>query len=197
MTSLRLFARPTCITMIHARAIAQRKIVQDSSRNRFSMKGYTARKYVLAAFVLVYAAIAHWGGMTSPDREFFPVFNWSLFTHVYPVQELPELRVVSIGGKTFPEPVNFFELDTYFESARLRSIIVTKTLSRIRAAIHRQDAEEVARLRKIIESRHLAGHGPVEYEIRTVKYRPVDRWKNKDHVVKETLEGRFRSEGAE
>jgi hypothetical protein len=169
--------------------------VQDSSPNRFSTRGYTARKYALAAFVILYAVVAHWGGMTSPDREFFPVFNWSLFTHVYPVQELPELRVLSIGDKHFPEPVNFFELDSYFESARLRSIIVTKTLSRLRAAILRKDDAEIARLRKIIETRHLTGHGPVEYEIRTVKYRPVERWKNKDHVVQETVEARFKSKG--
>jgi hypothetical protein len=167
--------------------------VQDHSSNRFSTKGYVATKYALAAFVILYAAIAHWGGVSSPDREFFPVFNWSLFTHVYPVQELPELRVVSIGDKSFPEPVNFFELDSYFESARLRSIIVTKTLSRLRAAILRNDDAEVARLRKIIETRHLSGHGPVEYEIRTVKYRPVERWKNRDHVVMGTLEARFRT----
>jgi hypothetical protein len=171
--------------------------VQDHSAKRFSTKGYVARKYALAAFVMLYVAIAHWGGIRSPDREFFPVFNWSLFTHVYPVQELPELRVVSIGDKTFPEPVNFFELDSYFESARLRSIIVTKTLSRLRAAILRKDEAEIARLRKIIETRHLSGHGPVDYEIRTVKYRPVERWKNRDHVVKETLEARFKTGGAE
>jgi hypothetical protein len=30
-----------------------------------------------------------------------------------------------------------------------------------------------------------------------VKYRPVERWKNQDHVVKETLEARFRSGDAE
>lgn len=167
--------------------------MQNPSRNRFSTKGYTARKYALAAFVIVYVAVAHWGSTASANREFFPVFNWSLFTHVYPVQELPELHVLSIGDTKFPKPISYFELDSYFESARLRSIVVTKTLSRLRAALLRNDEAEVARLRTIIETRHLAGHGPVEYEIRTLKYRPVDRWKNKDHIVAQTVEARFKT----
>jgi hypothetical protein len=161
------------------------------------MKGYTARKYALGVFVLAYTVVAHWGWEASPRREFFPVFNWSLFTHVYPLQTLPELHVLSIGDTKLATPVNYFELDAYFESARLRSIIVTKTLGRLQAALLRNDEAEVARLRKIIETRHLSGHGPVEYEICAVRFEPLERWKNRDHIVEQTVLGRFKSEAAQ
>jgi hypothetical protein len=169
--------------------------VQASAQNRFSTTGYTARKYVLGGFVTVYALVAYWGGHVSPRGEFFPVFNWSLFTHIWPHQTLPELHVVSIGDRKLDQPVNFFELDSYFESARLRSIVVTKTLGRLQAALLRNDAAEVARLRTIIETRHLGGHGPVEYEIRSVRFAPVERWKNKDYVPEQTVLARFKFEG--
>jgi hypothetical protein len=171
--------------------------VQDSVRDRFSTHGYTARKYALVVFVAAYAVVAHWGGKSSPRREFFPVFNWSLFTHIYSVPMLPELHVVSIAGEKLAKPVNYFELDTYFESARQRSIVVTKTLGQLHAAILRKDDAEVARLRRIIETRHLSGHGPVEYEVRTVRFMPVQRWKNKDEVFEQTVVGRFTSGVAE
>ena len=167
----------------------------QSATRRFSTKGYTARKYALAAFVVVYAVVAEWGARVSPHLEFFPVFNWSLFTFVHPDPTHPELHVVSIGDKTFAAPVNYFDLDSYFEPARQRASTVTKTLRRLRAAIAANDAAEIARLRKIIETRYLSGHGPIEYEIRFVHFNALERWKDKNHVIDETVLARFKSEG--
>jgi hypothetical protein len=175
----------------------QELIVQQSERNRFSTKGYTARKWILPLFVAAYAVVAHWGWETSPRREFFPVFNWSPFTHVYWTHTLPELHVVSIGDKRFAKPINFWELDSHFESARRRSIVLTKTLGRLTAAAERGDTAEVERLRRVIEARHLSGHGEVEYEVRTVSFLPTERWKNKDSILDQKVVGRFKLEATQ
>jgi hypothetical protein len=167
--------------------------VPSHARSRLSTRGYTARNYALALFVIAYSIVAYWGGRVSPRGEFFPVFNWSLFTHVYPLQTLPELYVIRIGDRTLAKPLNYFELDSYFESARQRSVIVTKTAGRLRDAIVRGDDREVARLRKIIEARHLSGHGAVEYELRAVRFMAVDRWKDKDRIIDQQVLGRFRT----
>jgi hypothetical protein len=159
------------------------------------MTGYVVRKYVLFAFVAAYSVVAVWGGEVSPRREFFPVFNWSLFTHLYPMQNAPELYVLSIGGRAFPKPVNYFELGRYFESARMRSSVVPKTLLQLSRAVSAKDAAEVARLRAIIETRHLAGHGPVEYEVRNVRFMAVERWKDRDRIIDQQVVGRFTTKG--
>ena len=142
----------------------------------YSLRGYKARKLIIGVFLAAYVTVAFLGGRMSPRGEFFPVFNWSLFTYVHPVRALIELYVVRVGDKTFDKPVNYFELDDYFETARIRSTDLKKTLERYDKAGSRNDTKEMEKLRGVIEAQHLSGHGPVEYEIRYVAFRPVDRW---------------------
>jgi hypothetical protein len=147
-----------------------------AARSTYSDRGYRARKAFVALFVTTYVTVASLGGRMSPQGEFFPVFNWSLFTHVHPSRGLLELYVIRIGDKTFDQPVNYFELDSYFETARVRSTDLKKTLSRYAAAKRTRDTRAMAKLRAVIEGQHLSGHGRVEYEIRYVVFRPIDRW---------------------
>jgi hypothetical protein len=146
------------------------------AKTSYSVRGHTARKLIIGVFIVAYVAVAHMGGRMSPRLEFFPVFNWSLFTHVHPVRGLLELYVSRIGDKTFDEPVNYFELDDYFETARNRSTDVKKTLERYVMAKQAGDTATMEKLRGVIEARHLGGHGTVQYEIRYVVFKPVDRW---------------------
>jgi hypothetical protein len=60
---------------------------------------------IIASFIASYVVVAYLGGKVSHRGEFFPVFNWSLFTHVSPVRGLLELYVVRVGDKTFDRPV--------------------------------------------------------------------------------------------
>jgi hypothetical protein len=184
-----------CPPVLSMHTIAAQERMEESPRKRFSMRGYTARKYLLAVFISVYGIVAYWGGEASRRGEFFPVFNWSLFTHIYSLQTLPELHIVSLGGQKFPKPVNYFELPTHFESARLRASVVPKTVAQLYRAILRDDQAEIARLRRIIELRHLKGHGEVEYEICVVRFMAVDRWKNRDHIIDQNVVARFKSGG--
>jgi hypothetical protein len=145
---------------------------------RYTLRGHTFRKLMVALFTTAYVAVAYVGGEVSPRGEFFPVFNWSLFTYVHPVRALLELYVVRIGDKTFDKPVHYFELDDYFETARNRSTDLKKTLERYVMARNAGDTETMQKLRGVIERQHLGGHGTVEYEIRYVVFQPVDRWRN-------------------
>jgi hypothetical protein len=164
------------------------------SRNRaqaaYSTRGYVARKLIIASFIASYVVVAYLGGKVSHRGEFFPVFNWSLFTYVSPVRGLLELHVVRVGDKTFDRPVNYFELDSYFETARNRSTDVKKTLERLVAAHQRKDTETESTLRAVLEHQHLSGHGRVVYEIRYVIFSPVDRWLN-GTVMRQQLIARF------
>src|SRR5687767_9663083 len=105
--------------------------MRDRAKPRFTRKSHAACKLALVVFVAWYAVVADWGGETSARGEFFPVFNWSLFTYVKPVRGLLELYVVRIGDHTFPQPINYFELDSYFATVRNRSTDLKKTMERL------------------------------------------------------------------
>ena len=167
------------------------------ARNRFSTKGYTATKVALMVIAAVYTVVAVWGGRTSPRGEFFPVFNWSLFSYVDAYPLLAELHVISIGDKRFERPVNYFELSSFYEDARQRSSNVSKAIVRLHIALRLKDTAEAERLRKVIERTYLSGHGPVQYEIGSVRLTAVERWKNrknKNYVGDYTAMARFKME---
>lgn len=153
---------------------------------RYPLRNYNALKVVIAAFVACYGIVAYQGGARSERGEYFPVFNWSLFTYVSSVRGLLELHVKRIGDHEFEHPVNYFELDEYFHTASNRSTDLKKNLERLVRAKKRGDEAQVAALRKLIENRHLSGHGPVEYEIVYVVFSPVDRWKT-GRVMRESV----------
>jgi len=144
---------------------------------RYSLRNYSALKITIAMFVVVYGIVAYQGGAKSERGEYFPVFNWSLFTYVKSVRGLTELHVKRIGAHEFERPVNFFELDEYFPTASARSSDLKKNLERLVRARARGDQAQVATLRKLIETRHLSGHGSVEYALVYVVFSPVERWK--------------------
>jgi hypothetical protein len=158
------------------------------------MQSYTTRKGIIFLFVVAYGLVAYLGGKTSPRGEYFPVFNWSLFTHVAPVRGLLEVHVSRIGDRVFEQPVNFFELDQYFPTAQKRSTDLKKTLEQIARAAQRGDEKKVAALRGILEQRHLGGHGTVAYEIRYVVFRPLERWKT-GRVMRQRVLASFETGG--
>jgi len=158
----------------------------------FSTSGYTARKFLLVAFVAAYSIVAAWGGAVSRRGEFFPVFNWSLFTHLYPMQELAELHVLRAGGEPIQGSTSYYDLHYLFESARVRSSLVAKTVSQLRYALLREDHLESERLRRIIETRFLGGQGRVEYEVRVVRFMAVDRWKH-NRIIDQTVLAHYTS----
>ena len=158
-----------------------------------SLQSYTVRKGIIFLFVVAYGLVAYVGGKMSPRGEYFPVFNWSLFTHVAPVRGLLEVHVSRIGDRIFEQPVNFFELDQYFPTAQARSTDMKKTLEQIVGATQRGDQKQVAALRGILERRHLGGHGTVAYEIRFVVFRPLERWKT-GRIMRQHVLARFETE---
>jgi hypothetical protein len=93
----------------------------------FTVRAHRSLQTLLLSLAVLYAAVAFRGGIDSPRGEFFPVFNWSLFTYVSPTRGLLELHVKRIGDRTFDTPVNYFDLGTYFASARERTTDLGRT----------------------------------------------------------------------
>src|SRR5688572_5652343 len=105
-------------------------IYQRSSARRT----YRVHRLAAVAFVVAYIAVAWVGGRYSRRGEYFPVFNWSLYTYVSPIRSLYELYVLQVGDRTFESPVPYAKLASYFDSQRVRSTNVKKTLQRMALA---------------------------------------------------------------
>ncbi len=92
------------------------------------MRSYQARKWAVPTFIAIYVVVAVIGGMRSPRGEYFPVFNWSLFSYIAESRTLPEIYVTRIGDKSFVPAKPYSDLGEYFETARNRSTNVRKLL---------------------------------------------------------------------
>lgn len=161
------------------------------AQRRFTVRTLSALRICIAALATLYLIIAYAGGHTE-RREYFPFFNWSLFSSVDSEPGLVELHVKRIGDRTFDPPVNFFELGSYFATARIRSTDLVKDLTRLYGASQRGDLELAEKLRKLIEFQHLSGHGVVEYQLVFVEFRPVERWKS-GRNLRERVLGEYRT----
>lgn len=147
-----------------------------SLQRRFTVRSHSVLKTTMAVLVVVYVVIAYEGGHTE-RHQYFPAFNWSLFSYVNATPSLVELHVKRIGDQTFDPPVNYFELGSYFLSARNHSTQLTKNVGLLAWASQNGDKQRAETLRKLIELQDLSGHGIVEYQLVRVEFNPIERWK--------------------
>lgn len=163
------------------------------SHRRYTLAEHSALKVFIATLVVLYGVVAYEGGARSPRGEYFPVFNWSLFSHVGSVRGLAEIRVHSIGDTRFEKPADYFTLDSYFASARNRSTDLRKSLDRFGRAYMSGRAQEADEWRRLVELRHLSGRGRVKYEIVGTEFNPLERWKT-GRVRREFVLGQFETD---
>jgi len=155
--------------------MSERRDHQQSTSQMTSYQRYLTQRRIILLFVAAYVAVAYLGGRMSPRGEFFPVFNWSLFTYVAETRSLPEVYVYRIGNERFASPRPYSELGAYFELARKRSTDGKKILER---ALRAREPEERRQLVRVLENRLFDGQAQVDYEIRIVRFNPLHRWRD-------------------
>lgn len=137
------------------------------------MREYRRTRNGIALFLALYFA----GGMLAllrPDQEVFPVYSWFLFARVPNERWQYGLLLEEVGGHEL-------------ESARLyhdavgavyapHSVTVHKLTQRLGAALERNDSEEVARARELLEKNWLPR--PARYSVVKLNADPIARWKS-------------------
>lgn len=162
-----------------------------SERSRLGV--YRARKLAILIFFIAYSLVQCAGQYASSRGEFFPVFSWSLFTGaVNPRAEL-EIEILRIGETEFPEPVNYFDLDEYFERAKRRSSSVLKSAGRVLRR-HHEDPAAAESDRRVFERAYLGDQALVEYQFVALTFDPVARWRTGEVIDRRVL-ARFSTEG--
>ena len=147
------------------------------------------RRSVSGLFLLfcIYTPVAVLGGLQG--GEYFPVFNWSLFTHVKRNIITTEIQVDRIGDRILSPPQRFFALKSEFSAARKQDVTLWKTLTRYRVATNSDEGAAEA-IRRQIEAKYLRHGDDVHYRIVTSWYDALDRYHT--GTVQHSIEhGRF------
>lgn len=142
------------------------------------MKRHRILLFTIPAFYLLYALIAHHGGLTSPRGEHFPVFNWSLFSYVSDERYLVEVEIVALDGMSLPQPTRFFDLPGQFNAAKKRDIMMVKLVQKSYRELAIGDEGAFQNIRRVLESVYLADHDMVAYRLVLNQFDPIERYRN-------------------
>ncbi|MGH6753784.1 MAG: hypothetical protein ACREDP_16625 [Bradyrhizobium sp.] len=112
--------------------------------------------------------------------EFFPFFNWSLFSESSDRKGDVVLLVTRINGKAVTPPRFFYDMKETFVVARDKDPRLMKLLDRWLYAILNKDAETAARLRAVVEKTFMAEASDVDYDLDLAVYDPVRRLRTGD-----------------
>ncbi|MEM0987562.1 MAG: hypothetical protein AAGK00_01680 [Pseudomonadota bacterium] len=156
----------------------------DPRPGKRRLRGYAIAKISLLLLFGLYVPIAIIGG--ARGGEFFPVFNWSLFSSVRNPTVRLEIEVSRIGDELFNPPVNFFELPDHFPAAKERDVRLIKG-SRGYLALKRDKHEHAEIFLDRLEQRYFAIGKPVTYRLVAVAYDPVERYHSGEVIGKETI----------
>ena len=160
------------------------------------MRKFRSLIVIIPAFYLYYASIAVFGGILSDKYEYFPFFNWSLFSYVSDIRHLCELEIISINGRVLDPPANFYALPQDFEAARTKDSTVLKLLQKIANAKAAGDQQRFEELREVLDHTYLSSRSDVVYRLVVNEYHPIERWR--DGSIRSTVAlGRFRAGKAE
>ena len=156
------------------------------------MGAYRLRCHFVWVFALLYVAAAFLGPRLGRS-EFYPFFNWSLFSYTHSVRSFPVVLIHEINGKRFEKPVLYHdigrELLTYPGGSPIR---LNKMLYDLRSAQERGDSTRADALLKNIRGNYFRRAISAEYEIAMILYNPIGRYNNKSafHVWKSLARGR-------
>lgn len=144
------------------------------------MSAYYRMLLVIALMATSYLLVAF---DTHPRRnqEFFPFFTWSLFSYSSDVRTDFTLAVSSVDGVALEDPEIIISMMETFprlkRDHRFRKIVWSWV-----SALHVGDTEKAERLREIIEHRYFASVSAADYELVAIRYRPLERYRDREQV---------------
>lgn len=148
---------------------------------------YTLLKKLLIIFLVVYFI----GGLATKalpawkDKSIIPFYSWFLFDKVPNKDRTTSaVRIIEYRGDIFQPPLLFTEAEgvvTEPRSPKARDVI--QNLAR---SIARSQEEQSRFLREAFEQNFLPSC--VRYEVISLEYNPIERWKTGRYIVKSSKE---------
>lgn len=139
-----------------------------------SFEAYTLRRLLVPMIAIGYATAAIYLKPAS-NVEFFPFFNWSLFSKTAPVRSDVVVMVRRVDGQQVDPPGLYYDMTDTFASAKSRDILVRKTLWRLARALRSGEAATAEVLRGVIEQTFMRDADEVHYDLAIITYDPIVR----------------------
>lgn len=156
------------------------KVRHESCKLNNRMRSYHKLKTFIAAVITLYAGIGLILAVTNyDDPEIFPVFSWTLFTHIPNRVQDYGLRITALGDQEFHPPLAFEKAGKWFKAAG--SSAAYKSIQKLGAAITDEDSANIEKWRELIEHIYFGGNSQVGYEIVWRSFNPMEKWRDGRH----------------
>lgn len=135
------------------------------------------RAYRIAQrWVTLFLAAYFVGGLLTllhPREEVFPVYSWFLFALVPQQRTLYAVVLHEAEGRPLPQPIAYQEAIDVVRDPH--NVVVHQLIQQLGAALEKQDAAQVAKLRRLLETNYLPARS--RYEVAKIGYEPLRRWR--------------------
>ncbi|QEX15947.1 hypothetical protein FRZ44_12370 [Hypericibacter terrae] len=143
------------------------------------LASYRCRRWLAGIGVLAYTVLAI-ALKPAGAIEFFPFFNWSLFSESSDHRGDVTLRMTEIDGAPVAPPRFFYDMKDVFTAARDKDPRLMKLLDRWFYALRQNDRETADRLRAVVEKTFMSEVSAADYELVLAVYNPVRRLRTGD-----------------
>ncbi len=145
-------------------------------RGGVSVRVYLFRRRILICLIIGYVLAALYGPRLGRS-EFYPFFNWDLFSYTHSTRYDFVVIVHSIDGVDLKEPTIYFYVPNHFIMPDGEKIRLRKLLGDLWGHKRKGDRKQVEKLLSIIRSKYFSSIGSAEYEIAFIRYNPIERLK--------------------
>lgn len=140
------------------------------------MREYLFRRRILIFLVLGYVMVSLYGPKMGRS-EFYPFFNWNLFSYTHSIRHDVVVIVHSINGVNLEKPTIYFYVRDKFTRTASDEIRLRKLLWDLWGHHRKGNQKQVDKFLDIIRSKYFSEVRAAEYEIALIKYNPLERLK--------------------
>ena len=151
------------------------------------MADYNLLKKLIIAFLIIYFI----GGLSTlalpawKDKKLIPLYSWFLFDRVPSEKRVAHVvRILEYQGKILQPPLLFTEAKDVV--AEPRSQKAREIIQELSLGIMQNQDEGNKELQKLFEQNFLPPC--VRYEIASIEYNPIERWKSNQYEIKTSKE---------
>lgn len=150
------------------------------------MREYLFRRNVLIFLVIGYVLTSLYGPRLGRS-EFYPFFNWDLFSYTHSIRHDVVVLVHSINGVALKEPTIYFYIPNNFVRTPVEKIRLRKLLWNLWSHRRKGNQKQVEKLLNIVRSTYFSEVRSAEYEIALIKYNPIERLKTGNIIFSRTI----------
>ena len=140
------------------------------------MREYLFRRRILIFLVIGYVVASLYGPRLG-RAEFYPFYNWDLFSYTHSMRHDVVVLIHSINGVALEKPTIYFYVPDRFVRTTGEEISLRKLLWDLWSRHREGNQSQVQKHLNIIRSKYFSEVRAAEYEIALIKYNPIERLK--------------------